>query len=145
VKVIETELEMRATPERVWSVLTEFGRYPIWNPFIREITGELILDARLSVRIALPGGRPMTFRPKLTRVSPAEELCWLGRLILPGLFDGEHRFRLSAGPDGTVRFSQAERFRGVLVGLLPGSFYARTRRGFEAMNQALKREAEKRG
>ncbi len=29
-KQIHTEIEIDATPEEVWGVLTDFGRYPEW-------------------------------------------------------------------------------------------------------------------
>nr|WP_255305408.1 SRPBCC family protein [Acidithiobacillus ferrivorans] len=31
---IETNIEITATPERVWSILMDFPAYPQWNPFI---------------------------------------------------------------------------------------------------------------
>jgi Polyketide cyclase / dehydrase and lipid transport len=38
-KEIVTEIEINAAPSRVWQVLTDFEKYPIWNPFIKKITG----------------------------------------------------------------------------------------------------------
>jgi len=43
------------------------------------------------------------------------ELRWLGRFLVPGLFDGEHYFIIAACPEGGVRFIQGGRFSGVLV------------------------------
>ena len=63
VKTLETEVTIRATPEQVWSVLTDFAQYPAWNPFIREASGEAKAGAHLTVRIKPPGGKEMTFRP----------------------------------------------------------------------------------
>jgi hypothetical protein len=83
----------------------------------------------------------MTFTPTLQRVDPNRELRWLGRFFLPKLFDGEHIFELHPRKGGT-RFVQRENFGGLLVPLLWGSMKAPTRRGFEAMNEALKARAE---
>jgi hypothetical protein len=141
VRELVTGIEIAAPPAAVWTVLTDFASYPSWNPFIREIEGPLREGGRLRVRLQPPGGRAMSFRPVLQAVDPERELRWLGRVVLPGVFDGEHRFTMtSSGPD-RVRFEQAERFSGVLVPVL-GRALARTKGGFEAMNQALKGRAE---
>ncbi|MCC5857501.1 MAG: SRPBCC domain-containing protein [Ectothiorhodospiraceae bacterium] len=141
-KHLETEILIKGRPEQVWAVLTDFPRYPEWNPFIRQAEGDLRTGGRLRVRIHPPGGRPMTFRPLVRAARPGTELRWQGRVLLPGLFDGEHVFRMEPTGDGQVRFTQSERFRGLLVPLFPGSLYANTLRGFEAMNLALKDRVE---
>jgi hypothetical protein len=74
-------------------------------------------------------------------VESARELRWLGRLFVPGLFDGEHRLALEPLDGGRSRFVQSERFDGLLVGLF-GKTLAATERGFAGMNEALKRRAE---
>jgi uncharacterized protein YndB with AHSA1/START domain len=38
---LRREVELDASPERVWAVVTDFAAYPEWNPFIRLISGEL--------------------------------------------------------------------------------------------------------
>lgn len=141
-KSIETEITIRGTPEQVWSVLTDFRKYPDWNPFIREASGEVKMGARLKVRIHPPDGRPMTFRPTVREASPNRELRWLGHLGLPGLFDGEHVFQLAPAGAGQTRLRQNEEFRGMLVRLFPNSMFEKTRRGFEEMNRALRATVE---
>jgi hypothetical protein len=138
---LTSSIEIDASPERVWSVLTDFASYGEWNPFIRSIEGEPVVGSRLQVRIAPPGGRAMTFKPTVTVVDPSLELRWLGRLLLPGLFDGEHRFRLEPLDGDRTRFVQSERFSGILVAF-SGKGLAKTERGFDAMNEALKLRVE---
>ena len=138
---LRTEVEIDAPPERVWRVLTDFGAYPEWNPFIRSIEGETRVGSQLKIRIEPPGARGMTFRPTVRAAEPARELRWLGRLLVPGLVDGEHRLALEPLEGGRSRFIQSERFSGLLVGLLGGTLAA-TERGFEQMNEALKRRLE---
>ena len=140
---IETQTDIDAPPERVWAVLADFGRHPDWNPFVREIRGEVREGARLLVRLGPPGKRPMTFRPVVTRAEPDRALGWLGTLGAGWVFRGEHVFRLEPLGDGRTRFHHGETFGGLLVPLLRRSLDTDTRAGFEAMDRALKAEAER--
>ncbi len=38
-RVIETWVDISASAERIWDVLTHFDDYPAWNPFITNIVG----------------------------------------------------------------------------------------------------------
>jgi hypothetical protein len=141
VRELTSQVDINATAERVWKVLTDFAAYPEWNPFIRHASGELREGARLKVIIQPPGRRATTFRPVVVRYDPGRELRWLGRLLFSGLFDGEHIHRLEWLGEGRTRYQQSERLSGVLVGLLKRQLDD-TQRGFEAMNEALKVRAE---
>jgi hypothetical protein len=139
---ITTEIEIAAPARVVWGILVDFERHPEWNPFIEAIAGEAAPGARLSLTVRPPGGRALSFEPTVLAAEEARELRWLGRVGLPRIFDGEHRFVLEPlGPE-RVRLVHSERFRGVLVPLLWRSVAGRTRDGFEQMNRALKERAE---
>lgn len=114
------------------------------EPFIGEISGEAKPGSRLSLTVRPPGGRAMRFAPTVLAADEARELRWLGRVGLPRIFDGEHRFVLEPLAEGRVRLVHTECFRGILVPLLWSSVEARTRAGFEQMNRALKARAEQR-
>jgi hypothetical protein len=135
---ITTTIDLDATAAEVWAVLTDTAAYPHWNPFITCLEGPLEVGARLRVRVCPPGGRPMSFRPTVTVVEPGRRLAWLGRLILPAIFDGAHSFLLEPADDGGgTRLVHSESFRGVLVGL-SGGLRTQTADGFTAMNVALR-------
>ncbi len=137
-KEFRTEIDIDAPAERVWEALTDFAAFPEWNPFIRSIRGPLQEGGRLDVVLGASGTKAMAFRPTVKRVVPNREFRWLGRVGLPGLFDGEHIFELEpAGPD-RVRFVQREVFRGLFVPFLARSLDRDARRGFEEMNRALR-------
>jgi hypothetical protein len=141
-KQLRTEIDIDATPERVWQVLTDFDAYPRWNPFLLKASGTPVPGQRLTIHMRPEGGRAMTFRPVVREVVPQRRLRWLGHLLVPGIFDGEHSFTLEPREGGGVRLVQQEDFRGVLVPLLAGSLDRRTLPAFESMNRALKRQAE---
>ena len=138
---IQTHIDIDASPERVWEVLTDFPTHPSWNPFIREISGEVREGAELRVVLG-PRGKPVTFRPTVVEAEAPRALVWLGTFGGAWLFRGEHRFRLEALPDGGTRFHHGEAFGGLLLPLLRTSLDTETRAGFEAMNAALKARAE---
>lgn len=141
-KEIHTEIEIDASAEKVWRVLTDFAAYPQWNPFVRRVEGEVSVGTRLHVFIHPSGGKEMSFRPTVLVAESNRELRWLGRLWLPGIFDGEHSFVIEPLSEGRVRFIQRERFNGLLVPLVSKMLDRDTRRGFEEMNRALKQRAE---
>ncbi len=116
-------------------------RYPAWNPFVTSVDGVLREGGKLRVRLAPPGRRTMTFEPTVMALAQERELRWLVRLLVPGLLDGEHAFRLEERAGG-CRFHQTERFSGLLVPLLGAGLPEAARHGFEAMNAALKARAE---
>jgi hypothetical protein len=142
VRELQTEVEIAAPAERVWQLLTDFQGYPQWNPFILSIAGVAEPGTRLAVNIQPPGGKAMTFRPVVLQATAPRELRWMGRLLVPGLFDGEHAFRIERLDGQRIRFVQHERFSGLLVPALWRRVGTDTERGFNAMNAALKRVAE---
>ena len=141
-KELHAEIEIDAPAERVWGLLTDFASYPQWNPFIRQISGKPTRGERLQVRIEPPGGQDVTFKPKVLKAEPNRELRWLGHLLVPGLFDGEHSFTIQPLEENRVRFVQREAFKGLLVPLFARSLETNTQQGFEEMNRALKEHAE---
>jgi hypothetical protein len=142
---IRAQVDIEAPREAVWKVLMDFDSYPSWNPFIRRVEGRAEVGSKLTARLEPPTGRGMTFRPTVTTLRPGEAFGWLGRLGLPGVFDGAHRFDLEALDGSRTRFVQSERFDGILAGLLQRSIRDRTLAGFEEMNRALAQRARAAG
>jgi hypothetical protein len=141
VEEISTWVDIAAPSIVVWATLTDFASYPQWNPFLTRVEGVPAAGERLRVRIAPPGGRAMTFRPRVLVADPGRELRWLGRLLVPGLFDGEHSLALASTGETSCRFVQSETFRGALVPLLRRSL-GPVGEGFRQMNEALRQRAE---
>ena len=139
---LDTSIDIAASPERVWSILTDFPAYPAWNPFIVRLEGRLKVGTPLLVQLSLPGKPVMTFRPTVTVATAPRALCWVGQVLAPGLLDGKHGFELGALADGHCRLRHVEEFSGVLVPLFVPALQEATRAGFEAMNRALKARAE---
>jgi len=141
-KELRSEIEIDAKVAQVWRILTDFEKFPDWNPFVREVSGRLEQDQKLKVTLKPSGGRTTKFSPKIVVCEANRELRWVGHVGVPGLFDGEHSFEMRPLGETRTLFVQREQFGGILLPLLTGMLRNSTARGFSEMNQALKRRAE---
>ncbi len=140
---LSSSIQIEAGADEVWSVLTDFDSYSEWNPTIFSSEGEARVGARLTHQMRKEGGGSITLRPRVLVADPGRELRWLGHLLVPGIFDADHRFLIEELGAGRVRLTQAEKLSGVLVPFMRGVGKSTTA-GFEAMNTALKERTEAR-
>lgn len=137
-KEIVTEVQINARPADVWKVLFANEQWSQWNPFITKSKGALVVGQKITNTMLMTGQKPMTFKPTVLKADPGKELRWLGRLPIPGLFQGEHYFQMESHGSGT-RFVQGELFRGLLIGMLNMDD---ARKSFISLNEALKKRVE---
>ncbi len=137
-----TDIEIEASAPDIWRVLIDFDSYPEWTGIFRFPSGHLETGKKLEVIIAPTDSRSMTFRPVLLEAAEPREFRWKGHLLLPGLFDGEHYFRIEETGEVRARFVHGEVFTGFLVPWLWRDLDTRTRRGFGRFNLDLKNRVE---
>lgn len=82
-KEIRTEIDIKASPEKVWEVLTDFNNFPQWNPFIRQINGDPKVGTKLKIHLHISSAKSRTYRPTVTKVEPNRELRWSGKSLNP--------------------------------------------------------------
>jgi demethylmenaquinone methyltransferase/2-methoxy-6-polyprenyl-1,4-benzoquinol methylase len=137
VRQIVAEIEIAASAQRVWEILTDFAAYPQWNPFMTRLDGEVRVGAVLRARLVVPGAPTLRPRLRVTRVDPARELRWVGRRAL---VRGERRITIQPLDGSRVRFAQHTDFTGPITRLW--GWLDRYQPGMQAMNAALKARAE---
>ena len=120
----------------------DFEKYPVWNPFIRQIRGRAEIGSQLEIFLEYPGGKIIKLTPRITISNPNKELRWFWKLLVPGLFEGEHIFTIKALDKAHVLFIQKELLNGIFVPLFGKMFFTKTGPGFEEMNKVLKERAE---
>jgi hypothetical protein len=141
-KTIETSILIDATAEEVWQVLSGFKAYSQWSPTIRQFEKEPVVGKRCKVLLEQPNGFKIKMNPKFLSIERNRELRWKGNLFFPGIFDGEHYFKLEQVGDAQVRFVQGELFSGLLVPFL-GKLLIETKHGFDLFNIAIKARLER--
>lgn len=137
--VLTTTVDIAATPEEVWDVLTDFSAYGEWSNFSR-IDGAPHVGNKLKMR--MPG---FWFTSTVTAVTENQELQWSAKIAASSLFLGEHNFTLVRTQDGSTRVANTETFSGALTKPFEG-FFAKNHSagGYVAFNQALKHRVETR-
>lgn len=133
-----TQIEIKASAERIWNVLLDFEHYATWNPFISNIEGIAKPGQQLKVTI-----QKMRFSPTVQICTPYKKFAWLGKLGIKGLFDGYHYFEIIPLSENKCMFIQGENFNGLLVSLLKKKLKKETLPGFILMNCSLKDFIEK--
>ena len=139
-KEINTSIRIKASAEKIWSILSNFNEYPNWNPFIKQIEKEVQIGNKIKVKITPPDSKGMTFTPIVLTFEKNKSFSWKGNLLFKGIFDGEHKFTIQENGDGTCTFIHSEKFSGILVGIFN---LDKTTQGFNSMNEKLKELAEK--
>ena len=141
---ISTTIEIAATPENVWAVLTDMASYPQWHPMYQALTGQMAAGSTLTITSTHPAsGRSMTAKVKVLAAEPGTELRWVSKLL--GLTISERTFRLSPAVGGTA-LMQAATYRGLGRSRSRAMIKTVTRieNGFAAINEAIKQQAEAR-
>lgn len=142
-KEVHSEIEINSYPETVWKILTDFARYDQWNPFINKIIGLPREGDKIDIYIETPSGKKRKYSPKVTKVEEGRELRWFGKSSLPGFLNAEHIFIIEELQPQRVRFIQREVFDGLLAGFFGKGMDSDVKQGFDDMNYALKKHAER--
>ncbi len=129
-KTFQTEIEIAAPAERVWTIMADVDRWHEWTPSIREVRrlggAPLAVGARALIR--QPGFPPALWT--VTALVPGERFSWVS--VVPGLrVTGHHS--VVAMPDG-CRATLGIEIEGLFGGLWARLTRAITERyiGYEA-------------
>lgn len=138
---VQTSVDIEASPETIWSLLTEFSVYDNWNPMLRDVTAKLIIDDKFGFSVIQTETKKLKLKAKMVDIQANQYLAWRGGH--PWVLGGEHYFRIESIAGGKTRFHHGEKFSGLLLPLLiPLLKNADTL--YMAMNDSLKQLAEDR-
>jgi hypothetical protein len=140
-----TSIDIDATPELVWEVLTDVPAYPEWCPLITGAAGTFADGGPVSFTFPRMNALLRTTVPaKVLEVTPCRRLRYVlrfARLGVPGLLDVEHTVTLAL-QDGGVRLWEEMRFLGLLLPLMARSLNRDRGPALGPMPAALKARIE---
>ena len=142
---LRTSIDIAASSQRIWEILTDFASYADWNPALLSASGEAVCGSELRVVIQWPGLKRDHYRLQVTGVTPGRELRWLGHFGMRGLMDGDHGFIIEPVDADRTRLIQTETFSGLLIPVFGPWLRRNVLEGFVEVNQAIKHRAENAG
>ena len=141
---IFTSIIIQAPPSVVRRVFLDFPKYPDWNPFITSVKTTTSPSAGDKVEFVATG----VSITSIVQQNTPERFSWIGKVVFEWLLKGHHFYEFEPygdmGPNGETtgcKFVQREEFSGLLC-LFFFLIRGNTERNFEAMNKALKEQAE---
>jgi hypothetical protein len=140
-KEIRTEIEIKASPEKVWQTIVDLERWTEWNPFIHHVRGKAKVGEAVDITVTSEP-KDMILHCTVIKAEPNKELCWKYHVGAPFLFEGKHSFIIEKMDSDKVRFVDWEVCSGWLVFTQAKNMDAKSKRGFEQMDQALKARVE---
>lgn len=138
---INNQVRIGAPIEQVWQVLTDFKRFPEWNPVIRRVNGDLIVGRPVVMTASSPAGERQ-WTCHISRLEPGRAFAWRFTDRHRLLYRGEHTFYLTATDEHTTYYIDRETFYGLLVPSRRNQLGTATLAGMVAMGDALKLRAE---
>lgn len=128
---------IRASPEKIWTILIDGASWPQWDPSCEKLEGRITPGEKLKAFTKLSPGR--AFPVKVSEFVPHQKMTWTGGMPL-GLFKGVRTFTLTPRGD-QVEFTLHEVFSGPMLALIGGSIPDMSD-AFQKFVEGLKRRAE---
>ena len=138
---LEHRIGIAAPVSAVWEVLADLEGWPDWNPLYPRIEGRLSIGAPLRLELHVPGEPPATQAVSVIDWVPNAQLVWAAKYG-GGLITSARYLELEALTETGCVFSNGELYRGLGARFIPRRLRARTREGFAALGEALKRRVE---
>ena len=145
-QIVRAEIEIDATPEVVFDLLTDLAKYPEWNPFTEAVETELEIGEPVTLYVKMPGRPRVVQREWVNRVEAPERICWGIRWALRdagtgALTTNRHQLLESLG-EARTRYTTWDEFSGWLVPLVFAIYGGPMRKAFAQMAEALRVRCE---
>jgi hypothetical protein len=138
-KSYEATATIAATPEEIWSVLTDGASYTSWDSAVARLEGTIGPGEKVKVYPEVNPKR--AFPVKVTTFEPASRMVWTGGMPL-GLFKGVRTFTLTPEQD-TTTFRMREEYTGPMLPLIWRSM-PDLQPSFDRFARGLKERVERR-
>lgn len=140
---VRTEIDIEASPEEVWAVLSDINSWHQWNPIINNSSGDASLGSTLAITMA--GAKEYQkgpeYNPVITLLQKPNYFQWRAVMMTGFIMTNDKIVEVEAMPSGT-RLVHKETFKGMAVPMLRSTFDRNVPTMLNAMNEALKKKVE---
>jgi hypothetical protein len=136
-----TQIEIKATKEQVWSILTDFEKMPEWSSSFQGIEGEFKEGGKATSYFKAPiGKKNMKFEHTLIEFKENVSFGWSDPLML-GMKD-HHIYKLETLENGNTLFIQTDGVEGGATHFMGKLMTNNMEKMYLKFNQELKDRVE---
>jgi len=141
--VIEKIVEIDASPEQVWNVITDLKSYPEWNPFMLECSTTFKPGALIDMKVAL-FSKPQPQQEIVKEYIEGKLFSYTMKPVGGGMVLSSFRsHEVEAFPNGRTRYRSYFYLKGWLSPLVRTLLGSRLEKGFAGMTKGIQERAEK--
>jgi hypothetical protein len=138
---LEHSVGVAAPAEVIWEILSDIPAWPRWNPIHPKADGRVGFGERLSLTLALPGEAHREIAPAVFDWTPNEAIHWRHSAVY-GLVTMTRYLEIEKLSETGCAFHNGEIFGGLLGVRVARARRSSLKRGFAAVGEALKTQAE---
>jgi hypothetical protein len=140
---VTTQIDIQASPKKVWSRLVDIDSWHTWNPIIAKAGGEAVLGGTLNITMrGADGGEANSYSPIIIKLDKPNVFKWRGKVISEIIFTNDKIFELYKTDFGT-HLVHTEYFSGMLLPIFESNLKEFVPSMLNSMNSALKIEVER--
>ena len=136
-------VDINASPEEVWRVLTDFENYEQWNPLAVRCATSLVPGEPIDMWVRLGPGPLRKQREWVRTCTPGQEFSYTMKPVPPGALRSLRTQQLSDLGDGRTRYTAHFEVRGWLSPVVQLLFGRALKHGFDGVAAGLKTQAER--
>lgn len=141
-KSVNTQIQIDACAQTIWSILDDLSNYSLWNKVLPEFSGVTTVGRQVTGQIHFSGKPPQQVLGTLILIVGARELRWVSELPSEPVTRAEHYFKLTPIDDGRTLLEHGEFFDGPLEDFIWTMIADVIGADYDQMNHDLKARAE---
>lgn len=138
--VIDRQLQIDAPPELVWEVITDFARYPDWNPFLLKCESTLKPGDPIDLRVRI-FSIPQPQREWIHEHVPGRRFAYHMAPVPLGTLSSLRSHEVEAAGGGTRYHSHFE-LNGWMAPVVKFLLGSRLEKGFAGMTEGIQKRAQ---
>ncbi len=142
-QTVSTEIDIQASPEKVWSILTDIDKWHKWSPTINASSGDAAVGSTVTITMMSKeaGKDGPKYNPTFLRLDEPNTFHWRAHMMAGFIFTNDKIIELEKTDTGT-KLTHKETFKGLMAAMMKGQMDKGVPPMLNMMNEALKELAE---
>lgn len=142
--IFSKQIEIEATAEEVWNILTNFPNYTAWNTFTKNTEIDFVPGGKVKLEVYFdPDKPPVIHRAQISKLQEGKMFAW--RMNWGLLLKAERSQEVISRSGNRCVYQTIDMNKGLLAPVVQAFYGKKIERGFERLARDLKQEAEKKG